>query len=118
MKSSNSNFIDYVKIFCVSGNGGGGSSHFSKSKIKLNGKPDGGDGGSGGSIIVEGDRNKWTLLHLKYTKHISANNGGNGSRNLKYGVLTKSREVVWRCARIGRQILRLSTTAVSCRESS
>ena len=93
MKSSNSNFIDYVKIFCVSGNGGGGSSHFSKSKIKLNGKPDGGDGGSGGSIIVEGDRNKWTLLHLKYTKHISANNGGNGSRNLKYGADGKNYKV-------------------------
>ena len=85
MKSSSSNFIDYVKIFCTSGKGGSGSSHFSKSKIKLNGKPDGGDGGHGGSIIVEGDRNKWTLLHLKYTKHISAKNGSNGSRNLKYG---------------------------------
>ena len=93
MKSSNSNFIDYVKIFCVSGDGGGGSSHFSKSKIQLNGKPDGGNGGNGGSIIIEGDRNKWTLLHLKYTKHISANNGGNGSRNLKYGADGKNYKI-------------------------
>ena len=85
MRSSGSNFIDYVKIFCTSGNGGGGSCHFSKSKVQLNGKPDGGDGGDGGSVIIKGDRNTWTLLHLKYTKHISAKNGNNGSKNQKFG---------------------------------
>ena len=63
------NFIDYVKIFCKSGNGGAGSMHFYRDKITTKGGPDGGDGGKGGHIILKGNRHKWTLLHLKYQKH-------------------------------------------------
>ncbi len=73
-----SNFVDYVKIFCHSGKGGSGSKHFFRSKHNATGGPDGGDGGNGGSIILRAVPQKWTLLHLKYTKHISAGDGGNG----------------------------------------
>jgi len=71
------NFIDYVKIFCKSGKGGAGSMHFYRDKRTAKGGPDGGDGGRGGHIILRGNRHKWTLLHLKYQKHIKAANGGN-----------------------------------------
>ncbi|MDR2084552.1 MAG: GTPase ObgE [Bacteroidales bacterium] len=80
-----SNFVDYVKIFCKSGNGGSGSMHFHRSKKNPRGGPDGGNGGRGGNIIIKADPHKWTLLHLKYTKHIHAENGGSGSSNLKTG---------------------------------
>ena len=80
-----SNFIDYVKIFCRSGKGGGGSVHFHRSKKDPKGGPDGGDGGKGGHIIMRGDARKWTLLHLKYTKHLFAESGENGSNNRKTG---------------------------------
>lgn len=75
---SNSNFIDHVKIFCRSGSGGPGSVHFRKEKFVPKGGPDGGDGGRGGHIILRGNRNLWTLLHLRYRKHIFADNGNAG----------------------------------------
>ncbi|MCB0510733.1 MAG: GTPase ObgE [Bacteroidetes bacterium] len=74
------NFIDYVKVFCRSGNGGSGSSHFRREKFVAKGGPDGGDGGRGGHIILRGNAQLWTLLHLRYKKHIHADNGKNGSK--------------------------------------
>ncbi len=74
-----SNFIDYVKIFCRSGKGGAGSSHWRREKFVPHGGPDGGDGGKGGHIIVRGNAQLWTLLHLRYKKHIHAPDGENGS---------------------------------------
>lgn len=73
------NFVDYVKIYCRSGKGGRGSSHFRREKYIPKGGPDGGDGGNGGSIILRGDRNYWTLLHLRYERHIMAGHGEGGS---------------------------------------
>ncbi|MBY0427322.1 MAG: GTPase ObgE [Cytophagales bacterium] len=75
---SNPNFIDYVKLCFRSGAGGAGSKHFHRAKHVPNGGPDGGDGGRGGHIIVKGNAQLWTLLHLKYRKHIIAEKGGNG----------------------------------------
>ncbi len=75
---SESNFVDYVKIFCRSGKGGRGSSHFRREKYIPMGGPDGGDGGHGGHIILRGNRNYWTLLHLRYQKHIFAGHGQGG----------------------------------------
>lgn len=74
-----SNFVDYVKIFCRSGNGGNGSVHFRRDKFVAKGGPDGGNGGRGGHIILRGNKQLWTLLHLKYRKHIHAENGEHGS---------------------------------------
>ena len=74
-----SNFVDYVKIFCRSGNGGKGVVHFLRDKHTAHGGPDGGDGGRGGHVILRGNKQLWTLLHLKYRKHIHGKNGGNGS---------------------------------------
>ena len=71
-----SNFVDYVKIYCRSGNGGAGSAHFRREKFEPKGGPDGGDGGRGGHIILRGNDQMWTLLHLKYQRHIFAGNGG------------------------------------------
>ena len=76
-----SNFVDYVKIQCRSGKGGKGSMHLRHVKYNPNGGPDGGDGGDGGSIILRGNHNYWTLLHLKYERHIYAEHGGNGGRD-------------------------------------
>ena len=73
------NFIDYVKICCRSGSGGSGSVHFHRDKLTSKGGPDGGDGGRGGHIIVRGNAQMWTLIHLKYTKHVIAENGVNGA---------------------------------------
>ena len=78
-------FIDYVKIFGRSGNGGAGSAHLARYARNPKGGPDGGDGGKGGSIIVRGNSNLWTLLHLRYTKHIFAEHGGNGQKNQCFG---------------------------------
>ncbi len=78
-KEQSSNFVDYVKIFCASGNGGAGSVHFRREKFVSMGGPDGGDGGRGGHIILEADMQLWTLLHLKYKKHIKAVHGKPGS---------------------------------------
>ena len=73
-----SNFVDYVKIFCRSGNGGNGVVHFRRDKFVAKGGPDGGDGGRGGNVILKGNKQLWTLLHLKYRKHIHADDGENG----------------------------------------
>jgi GTP-binding protein len=80
-----SNFVDYVKIMCRSGKGGRGSMHLRHVKYNPNGGPDGGDGGKGGSIILRGNHNYWTLLHLKYSRHIFAEHGGNGGRDKCHG---------------------------------
>jgi GTP-binding protein len=80
-----SNFVDYVKICCRSGAGGAGSVHFHRDKNTAKGGPDGGDGGRGGHIILRGNKQFWTLLHLKYRKHVIAEPGGNGSSALKKG---------------------------------
>jgi len=82
---ADNNFIDYVKIFCASGKGGAGSAHFYRARGIPKGGPDGGDGGRGGHIILEGNDQMWTLLHLKYRKHIKASIGGGGSRNDRHG---------------------------------
>lgn len=79
------NFVDYVKICCRSGKGGAGSAHFHRDRRNPKGGPDGGDGGRGGHIILRGDRNRWTLLHLKYRKHVIAGNGNNGTGNNRTG---------------------------------
>jgi GTP-binding protein len=81
----NGNFVDYVKIWLRSGNGGPGSAHFYRAKGITKGGPDGGDGGRGGHIILRGNRNLWTLLGFKYRKHTKAEHGGNGSENHRHG---------------------------------
>jgi GTP-binding protein len=82
---SDSNFIDHVKVFTKSGNGGPGSRHFHRDKRTCKGGPDGGDGGRGGHIILQGNENLWTLLHLRYRKHIFAENGKSGSSSHSTG---------------------------------
>lgn len=79
------NFIDYVKICCRSGKGGAGSHHYFRDKMNAKGGPDGGDGGRGGHIILRGNRNVWTLINLKYRKHVIAEDGVNGSKNNRTG---------------------------------
>lgn len=79
------NFVDYVKICCRSGSGGAGSNHFHRDKTNAFGGPDGGDGGRGGHIILRGNSNEWTLLSLKYRKHVTATSGVNGSGGMKTG---------------------------------
>ncbi|MDR2424364.1 MAG: GTPase ObgE [Prevotellaceae bacterium] len=80
-----SNFVDYVKIFFRSGNGGNGSTHLRREKFVPKGGPDGGDGGRGGHIILKGNKQYWTLIHLKYRKHIHADDGEAGSGSLCHG---------------------------------
>src|SRR5262245_4673502 len=80
-----SNFVDYVKICCRSGSGGAGSVHFHRDKFTAKGGPDGGDGGRGGHILVKGNRQLWTLLHLKYRKHVIAEPRQAGSYALRTG---------------------------------
>jgi GTP-binding protein len=82
---SESNFIDQVKIYIRSGKGGRGSTHFRREKYVPFGGPDGGDGGNGGNVIIRGNRNYWTLLHLKYERHVLAEHGQNGSGRLSHG---------------------------------
>lgn len=82
---ADSNFIDYVKILCRSGKGGAGSRHFYRAKYVPKGGPDGGDGGRGGHIILRGNKNMWTLLPLKYRRHIFAGNGESGSGGRSFG---------------------------------
>jgi GTP-binding protein len=79
------NFIDYVKIHCKSGLGGPGSSHFRREKFVEKGGPDGGDGGRGGHVILRGNKQLWTLLHLKYRKHVMAEDGMRGDKALRSG---------------------------------
>lgn len=81
----NSNFVDYVRLFCASGNGGKGSTHLHREKFVAKGGPDGGNGGRGGHIILRGNPQYWTLIHLKYRKHIRAEHGGAGSGALCTG---------------------------------
>ena len=80
-----SNFVDYVKIYCGSGKGGRGSMHLKHIKYNPNAGPDGGDGGKGGSVILRGNHNFWTLLHLKYQRHVKAEHGGNGGKDKCHG---------------------------------
>jgi len=84
------NFVDQVKIFCRSGSGGSGSIHFHRAKFIPKGGPDGGNGGKGGDIILRGNSQLWTLLHLRYTKHLFAENGQSGSGNKRTGLDGKS----------------------------
>ena len=84
-----SNFVDYVKIMCRSGSGGAGCVHFHRDKKTAKGGPDGGDGGRGGHIIIRGNKQLWTLLHLKYRKHVIADSGINGSHALMTGATGK-----------------------------
>ena len=86
---STSNFVDYVKICCRSGKGGAGSAHLHRAKYVPKGGPDGGDGGRGGHIILKGNRQLWTLLHLRYMKHIVAEPGQNGMDNQRSGLVGK-----------------------------
>jgi GTP-binding protein len=80
-----SNFVDYIKIYCRSGKGGAGSVHFRREKFVPKGGPDGGDGGRGGHVILRGNNQLWTLLHLRYQKHVFAGNGVSGMGALKTG---------------------------------
>ncbi len=82
---SGSNFVDYIKVYCRAGNGGPGSAHFRREKFEPKGGPDGGDGGRGGHIILRGNEQMWTLLHLKYQRHIFAENGVGGSKQTSTG---------------------------------
>ncbi len=82
---ADTNFVDYVKVFCRSGKGGAGSVHFHRDKITARGGPDGGDGGRGGHVILRGNLQLWTLIHLKYRRHIFAGHGEAGSSALKTG---------------------------------
>ncbi len=86
---ADNNFIDYVKICCRSGKGGAGSMHLHRDKLTSKGGPDGGDGGRGGHIILRGNKQLWTLIHLKYHKHVIAEAGGNGGSALKTGKFGK-----------------------------
>ena len=80
-----SNFVDYVKIYCRSGKGGRGSTHFHREKFITKGGPDGGDGGRGGHVILKGNRNYWTLIHLKFERHVFAGHGEGGSASRSFG---------------------------------
>ncbi len=84
-----SNFIDYIKIFCRSGKGGAGSAHLRREKFVPKGGPDGGDGGRGGHVILKGNSQLWTLLHLKYTRHVFAGNGESGGKQQRSGASGK-----------------------------
>ena len=97
---SESNFVDYVKIYCRSGKGGRGSSHFRREKYVPRGGPDGGDGGEGGDVILRGNRNYWTLLHLRYERHIMAEHGEGGSRRNSSGKMGQSRVIEVPCGTV------------------
>jgi GTP-binding protein len=110
-----SNFVDYVKICCRSGKGGAGSVHFRREKYVPKGGPDGGDGGRGGHIILRGNAQMWTLLHLKYRKHVIADDGVPGSGAMKTGadgndiILEVPLGTVARHAETGEQLLEITT---------
>ena len=95
-----SNFVDYVKIYCRSGKGGRGSMLLRHVKYQPNGGPDGGDGGKGGSIILRGNHNYWTLLHLKYQRHVKAEHGGNGGRDKCHGTDGKNQYIDVPCGTV------------------
>lgn len=94
------NFIDYVKIYCRSGKGGAGCMHLHRAKYLPKGGPDGGDGGRGGHILLRGNRNLWTLLHLKYQKHIMATDGGKGGDSRSFGKQGEDRIVEVPCGTV------------------
>ena len=79
------NFVDYIKIFASSGKGGRGSAHLHREKFVQKGGPDGGDGGRGGHVIVRGNKNMWTLFHMKFKKHFKAEHGGDGGKSRSTG---------------------------------
>ena len=95
-----SNFVDYVKICCRSGKGGRGSMHLKHVKYNPNGGPDGGDGGDGGSVYLRGNHNYWTLLHLKYQRHVFAQHGGNGGRDKCHGTKGKDEYIDVPCGTV------------------
>ncbi len=111
---ASNNFIDYVKLICRSGKGGAGSHHFFRAKGLPNGGPDGGDGGRGGHIILEGNSQLWTLLHMQYQKHVFAKDGEGGGENLRSGaqgediVLQVPLGTVARDVETGEQILEIT----------
>lgn len=84
-----SNFVDQIRVFCRSGHGGAGSKHFMRNKLTAKGGPDGGDGGRGAHIILKGNSQLWTLLHLRYYKNVLAEDGDNGSKNNSSGISGK-----------------------------
>ncbi len=91
---ASSNFVDYVKIFCRSGKGGPGSAHMRREKFVPKGGPDGGDGGRGGHIIIKGSRNHWTLLHLKFQRHIFAGHGESGGAQGSFGAQGEDKTIL------------------------
>lgn len=95
-----SNFVDYVKIYCRSGKGGRGSSHFRREKYIPKGGPDGGDGGRGGHVYLRGNRNYWTLLHLKYERHVMATHGESGGAKRSYGKDGEDRTIEVPCGTV------------------
>lgn len=111
---ADSNFIDYVKICCRSGKGGGGSAHLHRDRTTAKGGPDGGDGGRGGHVIIRGNSQLWTLLHLKYRKHIIAGHGEMGGSSLKSGKMGEDEIIevplgtVAKDAETGEQIIEIT----------
>ena len=97
---ANANFIDYVKLYCRSGKGGAGCMHLHRAKYVPKGGPDGGDGGRGGHIYLEGNSNLWTLLHLKYQKHIIASDGGRGGESRSFGKQGEDRVIQVPCGTV------------------
>lgn len=95
-----SNFVDYVKIVCRSGKGGRGSMHMHRAKYVPNGGPDGGDGGRGGHVYLRGNRNYWTLLHLRFDRHIFAGHGGNGGKSGSTGAKGEDRYIDVPCGTV------------------
>jgi len=95
-----SNFVDYVKICCRSGKGGRGSAHMHRAKYIPNGGPDGGDGGRGGNVYLRANHNYWTLLHLRYERHIFAGHGGNGGENRRTGAKGEDRYIDVPCGTV------------------
>ena len=99
------NFVDYVKIYCRSGKGGRGSAHFRREKYVPKGGPDGGDGGDGGSVILRGNRNYWTLLHLRYQRHILADHGEGGTAGQSFGKKGESKIIEVPCGTVAYDAL-------------
>ena len=97
---ADSNFVEYVKIYCRSGKGGRGSMHLRHVKYNPNGGPDGGDGGDGGSVYLRGNHNYWTLLHLKFQRHVYAEHGGNGGRDKCHGTNGKHQYIDVPCGTV------------------
>ncbi|MDR1698713.1 MAG: GTPase ObgE [Prevotellaceae bacterium] len=95
-----SNFVDYVKIYCRSGKGGKGSTHLHREKTIPKGGPDGGDGGRGGHIILRANKNYWTLIHLKYARHVIAEHGGDGGKSRSFGADGKDQIIEVPCGTV------------------